>query len=104
MENLILSPISLADFETLIKNCVSSALQAQTPAPPPQEEEYLTVAQVCNLLSVSKVTLCKWRTEGKIPFRRIGTRVRFLKSEVLYSLKTPKKYGRKSNEPKEEVK
>jgi excisionase family DNA binding protein len=105
MNDLILSNIPLTDFETLIRNCVKSELQSFSPAPPPQDQdELLTTAEAIKLLRVSKVTLSKWRTEGRIKFYRIASRIRFRKSELLDALTTPKKYGRKSNEPKEDIK
>jgi len=97
--NFVLSPISLTDFETLIKNCVSSVLQSQTPEPPPQDDELLTTAEATKLLRVSKVTIHKWRKEGRIKFHRINTRIRFKRSELMEALQTSKKYGRgKKNE------
>jgi len=86
MQEQIFLSLSQRDFETLIRNCVKSELQSQAPAPPPQTEEYLTVNEVCKILSISKVTCAKWRKEGRIPFYRIATRVRFKKSEVLDSI------------------
>lgn len=92
--NFVLSPISLTDFETLIKSCLRSELQSQLPPPPKEEGELITTAEATKLLRVSKVTLSKWRTEGRIKFYRIGTRIRFRKSELLEALQTTKKYGR----------
>jgi excisionase family DNA binding protein len=31
------------------------------------KQEYLTVEEVCNLLHVSKPTLCRWRKQGRGP-------------------------------------
>lgn len=92
--NFVLIPISISDFEILIKNCVRSELQNQTPAPPPQDDELITTEQARELLKVSKVTLHKWRKDGRILFYRIGTRVRFKRSELLSALTAPKKYAR----------
>ena len=92
MEHILTTPDEL---RSLICECLKQERQSTAPAPPPQEEEYITVIQACKLLSISKVTCSKWRKEGRIPFYRIATRVRFKKSEVLDSLQAPKKYGRK---------
>ena len=94
--NFILSPLPLTEFEQLLRSIVKTELQSYTPAPSTQEQdELLTTNEARDLLRVSKVTIHKWKTEGKIKFYRIGTRVRFKRSELLSALTAPKKYGRK---------
>ena len=95
MSELIFYSIQLRELEQLIRNCLKAELQNYTPEPVLQDDEFITVNQTCKLLSISKVTCAKWRKEGRIPFYRIGSRVRFKKSEVLNSVHAPKKYGRK---------
>ena len=93
MKDILLSSIPLKDFETLIRECVKSELQNHIPTPP-QDEEFITSTETAKILGVSKVTLHHWRKEELIKFYRIGTRIRFKKSEVLEALQTTKKYGR----------
>jgi len=95
MENIVLSSIPFKDFEILLRDCIKSELQNQTPAPTQDKEELLTSKQAAKILSVSLVTLHHWKVEGLIKFHRIGTRVRFKKNELLEALQTTKKYGRK---------
>lgn len=64
------------------------------PPAPPQSDEFLTENAVRDLLLVSKVTLKAWRDSGKINFYRIGSRIRYKKSELLAALESPKKYER----------
>ena len=58
----------------------------QTSAPQKSTEDvddFLTAKEVSKLLSVSLVTLHKWKRDGKIKFHRFGSRIRFRKSEIL---------------------
>ena len=58
---------------------------------------FLTRTQVAELLSISIVTLHRYQKEGLIPYRRVGRRILFSKSEVLEAIKiTPKKKGGKA--------
>jgi excisionase family DNA binding protein len=82
MNDFILSPITLDELETRIVNRFKSELNSATPLQPKQEEELLTSKQSAKVLGVSLVTLHKWKTEGRIPFCRMGTRVRFKRSEL----------------------
>lgn len=58
---------------------------------PPQstteKDEYLTKEQVSELLKVSSVTVWAWSRKGILTSYRIGSNIRFLKSEVMTSAK-----------------
>lgn len=61
----------------------------------PSQSEDVTLMdsrELSEFLDVSKVTIHKWRKEGRIPFIRIGSRIRFKKSDVLAVLENLKKY------------
>ena len=45
--------------------------------------EYLTREEVCKILRISKPTLWKYTKQGLIPSYKMGSRVRYIKSEVL---------------------
>lgn len=93
--DFILSPISLDEFKTVLRDCIKIELNASAPQQiPPQPDDLLTENEVRDFLHVSKVTLKKWRDEKKIPFYRIGSRIRYNKSEILLCLNTVRKYGR----------
>ena len=67
--------------------------------PKKDEENYLTRKEVAALLKISLVTLNEWGKEkkGYLKPRKIGSRVRFLKSEIDELMKqgTHHKYGRR---------
>jgi excisionase family DNA binding protein len=96
-ESFILSPIQLTELETILRNCVKSELEKISLAPPQPEEELTTTEEATKILRVSKVTLSKWRKEGRIKFYRIGTRIRFKKSDLLAALQTVRKFGKEKS-------
>lgn len=85
MNDVVLSPISLKEFETLIRNCVKDELQ-NLPSSAPQETEYITRREAAAILGVSLPTLNDWSKRGILTSYTIGTRVRYKKAEVENSL------------------
>lgn len=55
-------------------------------------EVLLTREEAADMLSVSLVTLWKYTKENIIPAYRIGTKVRYKKSEILQALKQMNKF------------
>ncbi|QMU28774.1 helix-turn-helix domain-containing protein [Adhaeribacter radiodurans] len=60
----------------------------------PQSEPPIKIERVCELLSISKSTARNWMKDGRIPFKRIGSRIYFFESEILESLEQPLKWRR----------
>jgi hypothetical protein len=58
-------------------------------------EEPISIADACALLRISRVTLNNWRKRGIIKAHGKGRKVYLFKSELLESLKQPKKWGRR---------
>jgi excisionase family DNA binding protein len=91
--------LSLADAEQFITDCVTKALSqtgATTVAPGPStNERLLQMAQVCQMLSITRPTCYKWMEAGRLPSYRQGRRVYFKKAEVLASLERPKRVAAK---------
>ena len=91
MQNLLLSTIPYAEFQTLISTAVQTAVQAATEHLQPKENvEYLTRKQTSTLLGISLVTLSEWTKEGKIKGYRIASRIRYKRHEIEQSLLTIK--------------
>ena len=90
MEQLF-TTIPLAEFKEIVTNCIREQLENHKPELP-KDDTLITTNDAVNILGVSKPTLHKWKTEGRIKFYRIGTRIRFKKSELLAALETFKKY------------
>ena len=64
-----------------------------------EEEELLTIQEVAQLFSVSKVTIHSWMKKGILPFLKINTRTRFKKSEILAILSKKKNGDTATNLP-----
>ena len=94
MANQIISTsYSEDELTAVISNCIRREFQNFTP-PPPKEDELITENEAKEILKVSKVTLKSWRDKNLIKGYKIGTRVRYKKSELLNSLSSVKRYGR----------
>jgi len=84
LQNYFLSPISLDELETRLVSRFKTEFLTTAPTPPNEDNgTFLTAKEVCKLLSVSPVTLFKWRKDGKIKFHRFGSRIRFKRNEIL---------------------
>ncbi|WP_052354212.1 helix-turn-helix domain-containing protein [Flectobacillus major] len=91
MQNISVLQVQQIDAETLINQIgclIDSRFKSFNPPQQPTEEEtFLTIEQVAKLLQVSKVTVHAWCNKEILKPKRIGNKVRFLKSEVMGSLK-----------------
>ena len=91
MNDLLLSTIPYAEFQTLISTAVQTAVQTATAHLQAKENvEYLTRKQTSTLLGISLVTLSEWTKEGKIKGYRIASRIRYKRHEIEQSLLTIK--------------
>jgi excisionase family DNA binding protein len=91
MQNISVLQIQQIDAETLINQIaflIDSRLNSVSPPPPLEDETFLTIEQAAKLLQVSKVTIHSWCKKAILNPRRIGNKVRFLKSEVMNSPKS----------------
>lgn len=60
------------------------------------QPELLTRKEISKLLKISLVTLDLWTKKGIVPFRTLGSRKRYMLSEVISSMQQgePEKYVR----------
>ncbi len=91
MGNVIFHQTETDDLVIQIADKVLERLEHLTPGTD-QQEELITSTTTANILGVSKPTLHRWKMQGFIPFYRIGTRIRFKRSEVMEFLNS-KKWG-----------
>ena len=87
-QQVLLSPITLPDLVSEITRAVRAEVAAM-PAPvqhvaPP--EELLSRDQAAQLLAITLPTLREYTHKGLVNGYRIGTRVRYKRSEVIASL------------------
>lgn len=94
MENVILSPISLASLEQLIQKTVSAAFaNSQHASVSAEEPQTFTISELANYLKVTKPTIHAYKKRGILPYFQTGRTVYFKKSEVDAALEVGKKKG-----------
>lgn len=92
-QQIVLSPVPLTDLVGQIARAVRSEMDAHPQAAQPSPEELLTREEAAQLLGITLPTLRAYTRTGLVVGYRIGTRVRYKRSEVLGSLqqiRTPK--------------
>lgn len=87
MDQIILSPVPLPDLVSEIANAVRAQLAAAPQPAPPEPEELLTRKEAAGLLAVTLPTLREYTRRGYLTAYRIGTRVRYKRSEVVDGLR-----------------
>ena len=75
--------ISKEELQQLIEDAVYKATCTQ----PNLEYNIITEKELSERLKITKVTLHKYRKEGKIPFSQIGRTIRYDYKEVMETIK-----------------
>jgi excisionase family DNA binding protein len=84
MKNILLQEISV---DELSERVTVKILEGIKPLFPTREtQEYITRREAANILRISLPTLHSWTVTGRLKSYRIGTRIRYKKSEVLASM------------------
>ncbi len=87
---IFLSGITFEQLENSIKCIVKQEVDrivSNQPLQPEPEPDYLTRKDVAAIYGVTLPTLHEWTKSGKVPAKRIGNRVRYLRSDVYAALK-----------------
>ena len=75
--------ISKEELQQLIEDAVFKATCTQ----PNLEYNIITEKELSKRLNITKVTLHKYRRQGKIPFSQVGRTIRYDYKEVMEALK-----------------
>jgi len=70
-----------------LKQLIEDAIYKATCTQPNLEYNIITEKELSKRIGISKVTLHKYRKEGKIPFSQIGRTIRYDYKEVMETLK-----------------
>lgn len=96
MEDIILTPLHLTEFRNLLRETLREELNQVQPINP-EGSILLDTNELCQELGITRPTVAKLRKEFKVPYLRIGNRIRFDKNQVLKALEGTRyqKGGRK---------
>lgn len=100
-QSLALLPVD--ELKNLLSEVVRAELSNLLPAPAEPFHDYpelMTRRQTADLLGVSLATLDLWTKERRLVKHRLGSAVRFRKSEVLSSIQTLEKFQRFTPKPR----
>jgi excisionase family DNA binding protein len=81
MQESILIQMGKEDLEKTIETIFVEVLNKQSRSQ--REKELLSSKELCSWLGVSMSTVNAWKSMSKIPYRRLGKKIFFQKSEVL---------------------
>mgnify|MGYP001544928196 CR=1 FL=1 len=85
-DHVILTAVPLPDLVGAIARAVCSEMDTRPQAATPPPEELLTREEAAQVLGITLPTLRDYTKRGLVAGYRIGTRVRYKRSEVLGSL------------------
>jgi excisionase family DNA binding protein len=70
-----------------LKQLIEDAIYKATCTQPNLEYNIITEKELSKRIGISKVTLHKYRKQGKIPFSQVGRTIRYDYKEVMETLK-----------------
>ena len=80
--------VGLEDLKKVISSLLDERVGELVSSRDEVKIEYLRTADVIKMLRISKPTLIEWRKKDIIPSYRIGTQIRFIKSEINDAIKS----------------
>ncbi len=83
MENYITVNLTLDEFKDTIRDVVTDCFNENETNKQETQDEILTRDDVSKLFNISETTIWKYMKDGRLPFRKIGRRVLFSKTEIL---------------------
>jgi len=82
MNDIILSPIPMSQFERFIKDAVKEASASSVKEPDTEPSDRLNVDQACELLNRTRSWIFKKTMLKEIPFSKFGSRLVFSRKEL----------------------
>jgi excisionase family DNA binding protein len=87
MQKQVLISLSIDELKAVIQEAVKEELQFLKEQPSKSPDDFIDANAVCKILHISIPTTRKYRREGHLKSYRIGSTIRFKKSEVEKALK-----------------
>ena len=88
MNNVVFLSLSKDELKEIIRECVKSELSLK------KEKELLSFKEACEFLDCSPSALNKWKSENRIPYKKLGKRVFFSRDEISSALKETGNYNK----------
>lgn len=88
MDKILFFSCSKEELESIIREAVKAELSLK------KEKELMSFKETCEFLGCSPSALNKWKSENKIPFKRLGKRVFFSRTEITEALKESNYYSK----------
>ena len=82
MENKLVV-IEIDHLYSIVKQAINEVIKMEKSEQP---KELLNFKETCDFLGIHPSTLNKWKSQNKIPYKRLGKRVFFKRQEILESL------------------
>ena len=87
-DKIILISLTQVELQNLIISAVKEALEIK------KQKELLSFKETCEFLCCSPSALNKWKSENKIPFKKLGKRIYFNRNEITAALEEAGNYKR----------
>jgi excisionase family DNA binding protein len=92
MDNIVLISLKLEEIRVLIREVLHSELNSK-PA-----KELLNFKEACSYMGGSASALNQWKSQNRIPFKKLGKRVFFSREELLSAMENSNFYKLKEIE------
>lgn len=76
MQSQVLISLTKSELEEIITKAVERALETK------EDDKLLNFKETCEYLGISASALNKWKSENKIPYKKLGKRIFFDKKEI----------------------
>ena len=86
MNNVVLISLTQEELRNIIRDVVREELKHKG------QKELLNQQEVCELLGCSVSAINKWKSENRIPYKKLGKRVFYPRTEVLAAMKESNYY------------
>jgi len=86
MNEVIMTSLSMDELKKAIREVLKQELIDI------KEKDLMTAKEVIDFLSISKSCLNEWKSNGVIPYKRLGKRIYFRRSEITEALKEAGNY------------
>ena len=83
-----LEVVDLNDLKKVISSLLDDRVGKLVSSRDEVKIEYLRTVDVLKMLKITKPTLIEWRKQDIIPSYRLGTQIRFIKSEIIDAIKS----------------